>query len=110
MTVVVNAAASPTFTPTPSYCAGDPIPDLPTTSNNGYTGTWSPAIDNTTTTTYTFTPTPGLCASTTTLAITVNQPTIPTFTPPPSYCAGATIPALPTTSINGINGSLVSCY
>ena len=105
MTVVVNAAASPTFTPTPSYCAGDPIPVLPTTSNNGYTGTWSPAIDNTTTTTYTFTPTPGLCASTTTLAITVNQPTIPTFTPPPSYCAGAVIPALPTTSLNGINGS-----
>ncbi|MBK9398192.1 MAG: hypothetical protein IPN55_13515 [Saprospiraceae bacterium] len=105
MTVVVNAAASPTFTPSPSYCAGDPIPALPTTSNNGYTGTWSPAIDNTTTTTYTFTPTPGLCASTTTLAITVNQPTIPTFTPPPSYCAGAVIPALPTTSLNGINGS-----
>ncbi|MBK9025343.1 MAG: hypothetical protein IPL69_15605 [Saprospiraceae bacterium] len=44
MTVVVNAAASPTFTPSPSYCAGDPIPALPTTSNNGYTGTWSPAL------------------------------------------------------------------
>jgi len=103
--IEVIEATDPTFTPTPSYCAGDPIPDLPTTSNNGYTGTWSPAIDNTTTTTYTFTPTPGLCASTTTLAITINQPTIPTFTPPPSYCAGATIPALPTTSINGINGT-----
>ena len=103
--IEVIEATDPTFTPTPSYCAGDPIPDLPTTSNNGYTGTWSPAIDNTMTTTYTFTPTPGLCASTTTLAITVNQPTLPTFTPPPSYCAGSAIPALPTTSINGINGT-----
>ena len=103
--IEVIEATDPTFTPTPSYCAGDPIPDLPTTSNNGYTGTWSPAIDNTTTTTYTFTPTSGLCASTTTLAITVNQPTLPTFTPPPSYCAGTAIPALPTTSLNGINGT-----
>ena len=36
---------------------GDQIPALPTTSINGIAGTWSPAIDNTTTTTYTFTPT-----------------------------------------------------
>ena len=48
---------------------------LPTTSNNGITGTWSPAYNNTalpgTSTTYTFTPTAGQCAITTTETITI---------------------------------------
>ena len=45
-------------------------------------GTWSPAIDNTTTTTYTFTPTSTAlpeCAIPTTLTITINPLTTPTF-------------------------------
>ena len=37
---------------------------LPTTSLEGITGTWSPALDNTATTTYTFTPDAGQCATT----------------------------------------------
>jgi hypothetical protein len=45
---------------------------LPTTSNNGITGTWSPALNNTTTTTYTFTPDAGQCAVIETLTINVN--------------------------------------
>ncbi len=53
---------------------------LPTTSNNGITGTWAPALNNTATTTYTFTPTAGQCATTTTLTITVNPNVTPTFT------------------------------
>ncbi|MCL2511315.1 MAG: hypothetical protein FWF09_04630, partial [Bacteroidales bacterium] len=53
------------------YCAGSTIPALPTTSNNGVTGTWTPPINNTTTTTYTFTPTAGQCATTTQITITV---------------------------------------
>ena len=36
-----------------------PLGALPTTSNNGITGTWAPAINNTATTTYTFTPAVG---------------------------------------------------
>ena len=45
---------------------------LPTTSNNGITGTWTPATINTAvagTTTYTFTPAAGQCATTATMDI-----------------------------------------
>jgi hypothetical protein len=45
---------------------------LPTTSLNGITGTWAPALNNTNSTTYTFTPTAGQCATITTLTIIVN--------------------------------------
>jgi hypothetical protein len=44
---------------------------LPTTSLNGITGTWSPALNNTVTTTYLFTPAPGQCAGTVTLQVTI---------------------------------------
>ncbi|WP_396147163.1 gliding motility-associated C-terminal domain-containing protein [Flavobacterium sp.] len=71
--VIVNSSVVPTFnTPSP-VCVGSTLNPLPTTSNNGIQGTWSPALNNTTTTTYTFTPDAGQCASTTTLSITVNN-------------------------------------
>jgi uncharacterized protein (TIGR02145 family) len=78
---------------------------LPTTSINGVTGTWSPALNNTITTTYTFTPTAGLCANTSTMTITVNPIVTPTFTAVASSCANATMTALPTTSNNSISGT-----
>jgi len=70
--VTVTANVSPTFTQVAAICSGTPLAALPTTSNNGITGTWSPALSNTQTTIYTFTPTAGLCATTTTMTITVN--------------------------------------
>jgi hypothetical protein len=83
------------------------IPALPTSSTNvpPITGTWSPAISNTATTTYTFTPTAGLCASPTNLTITITPNVTPTFASVGPYCSGATIPALPTTSNEGITGT-----
>ncbi len=45
---------------------------MPTTSNNGITGTWSPALNNSATTTYTFTPDTGQCANNITMQIVVN--------------------------------------
>jgi gliding motility-associated-like protein len=79
---------------------------LPTSSTNTtpITGTWSPAIDNTTTTTYTFTPTAGQCAATATITLTVNQPTTPTFTQVLAICSGGSF-TLPTTSNNSISGT-----
>ena len=56
MTITVNPLITPTFTQVDPICNGDVLAALPTTSNNGVTGTWSPAIDNTATTIYTFTP------------------------------------------------------
>ncbi|MCF1752066.1 LamG-like jellyroll fold domain-containing protein [Mariniradius sediminis] len=47
----------PEFDPIDPICFGGAVPELPTTSKNGITGTWSPAIvNNSQTTTYVFTP------------------------------------------------------
>ncbi|MDD2636564.1 MAG: gliding motility-associated C-terminal domain-containing protein [Bacteroidales bacterium] len=103
--VEINPNVSPTFAAGETYCAGTSIPALPTSSNNGITGTWSPAINNTTTTTYTFTPTSGQCATTATSTINITPMTNPTFTQVGPYCTGTTISPLPTTSLNGITGT-----
>ena len=64
ITVTVNAPIDPTFSQG-AICSGDAL-NLPTSSDDtpAITGTWSPAEDNTTTTTYTFTPDAGECANT----------------------------------------------
>jgi gliding motility-associated-like protein len=105
MTIVINPNITPTFAAVGTYCSGAFIPALPTTSQNGITGTWSPAINNAATTTYTFTPTAGLCATVTTLTITISPNITPTFAAVGPYCSGADIPTLPTTSQNGITGT-----
>jgi serine protease inhibitor len=105
LTVTVNQPVTPTFASVAPICNGDSLSALPATSNNGYTGSWSPALNNTTTTTYTFTPTAGQCAATASLTITVNQPVTPTFTAVAPICNGGTLSALPTTSNNGFTGN-----
>ena len=96
LTVTVNPAVTPTFTAVPDICTGAALAALPTTSNNGITGTWTPALNNTATTTYTFTPDAGQCATTTTLTITVNPNVTPTFDPIGTLCQNSIPPALPT--------------
>ena len=72
MEIIVNQSTIPDFiTPSP-ICSGQNIMALPTVSNNGITGTWTPsAIDNTTTSIYTFTPDIGQCAANVTITILV---------------------------------------
>jgi Secretion system C-terminal sorting domain/Fibronectin type III domain len=101
--VVIVPNVTPTFTQIPGICTGGTF-TLPTVSNNGITGTWSPAVNNTSTTTYTFTPTAGQCATTATMTVGVSAPTTPSFTQIPAICVGGTF-TLPTTSNNGITGS-----
>ncbi|MBU3681558.1 MAG: hypothetical protein FGM16_06435, partial [Flavobacterium sp.] len=75
--VTVNAIVTPTFNAVDPICAGTILTALPLNSINDQItdsvtqGTWSPALDNTQTTTYTFTPNAGQCATTTTLTIQV---------------------------------------
>uniref|UniRef100_UPI0026263144 T9SS type B sorting domain-containing protein n=1 Tax=Flavobacterium sp. TaxID=239 RepID=UPI0026263144 len=96
----------PTFaTTTLTICNGDALSPLPTTSINGITGSWSPALDNLRSKTYNFLPNAGQCALGTTFTINVTPKTIPTFNPVNSICAGETLTPLPTTSLNGITGS-----
>ena len=78
-TVTVLPNATSTFTQVAPICSGDSF-TLPTTSNNGFTGTWSPVIDNENTTTYTFTPDAGQCGSSTTMTVVVNPSTSNTTT------------------------------
>jgi hypothetical protein len=88
--VTVNAPAPPTFTQVAPICVGGTLAALPTTSNNGVTGTWAPAIDATVTTTYTFTPDAGQCAVPTTMTIVVNPlPTVAFAANPFPVCAGS---------------------
>jgi gliding motility-associated-like protein len=109
-TVTVDANITPVFSigSTLTICAGGTVPALPTTSDNGITGTWSPAtVSNTTSGVYTFTPAGGQCATTATFTVTVNPNITPTFSfgTTLSVCDGATVPALPNTSSNGITGT-----
>ena len=107
--VVVNPWITPNFTQLGPYCVGDTPDILPTTSNNGITGTWSPSTINTSTpgtTTYTFTPDAGQCAYPVTMDITItNLSATPIFTALGPYCVGDTPGTLPTTSNNGISGT-----
>jgi large repetitive protein len=77
--VNINSGVTPTFTPVAPICSGATLAPLPTTSTNGIAGSWSPALNNTVTTTYTFTPNAGQCATTATLEITINPILSPTI-------------------------------
>jgi hypothetical protein len=70
--MILTFVVTPLFSaPQDSYCYGDILAPLPTTSNNGITGTWNPALNNVATTTYTFTPTAGQTAISTTLTLVI---------------------------------------
>ena len=107
--VQVNPNVTPTFNfgTSASICAGGIVPTLPTTSQNGITGTWSPStVSNQNSGTYTFTPTAGQCATNATFNVTISPILVPTFSfgSNLSICAGGTVPTLPGTSTNGITG------
>ena len=105
LSVTVTPNVTPSFNPIPDVCYGGTAPSLPGTSTNGITGTWNPAtVSNTTAGTYTFTPTTGLCATSVTINIGINQIT-PNFDPIATVCYGSTAPLLPGTSTNGITGT-----
>lgn len=103
--ITINQPVTPTFAQVGPYCQGATFPALPSSSQNNFSGTWSPALNNQQTTQYTFTPTSGQCATNATLTISINQNINPTFSQVGPFCAGSTIPALPNTSQNAVSGS-----
>ncbi|UPT71263.1 MAG: T9SS type B sorting domain-containing protein [Flavobacterium sp. JAD_PAG50586_2] len=105
LTITVIPYTTPTFNPIMPICSGDTLSPLPTTSINGYSGTWSPPLNNTATTIYTFTPDPTQCATSASLTITVIQNVTPSFSAVAPICYGNTLSPLPTTSINGYSGT-----
>lgn len=102
-TITIIPETVPDFTPINDVCIGTTL-TLPTNSNNGITGSWSPAFDANNTTTYTFTPDTGQCATTTIMTITIISLTIPNFNQITDVCEGTGV-ALPITSIDNITGS-----
>ena len=78
----------PTFTTIAPICSGGTFAPLPTTSNNGINGTWSPALNNSATTTYIFTPVCASCADTASRTLTVNPLPTPAVSGTNTICAG----------------------
>ena len=70
-TINVSPAITPIFNQIAPICSGQPI-NLPTISTNNISGSWSPNINNNSTTTYTFTPNVSQCATATTMTVVVN--------------------------------------
>jgi len=103
--ITVTPSTIPSFNSVNPICVGATLSPLPTTSTNSITGTWSPALNNSATTTYTFVPTSGQCIANGTLTITVNPNFTPLFTTINPICYGATLAPLPTTSTNSITGT-----
>lgn len=103
--ITINPNILPSFTPAGPYCTGTTVPDLPSTSNNGITGSWSPAINNTQTTTYTFTPTAGQCATTTTTDIEIESVGAQLVYSTNQFCD-----AQGTAEVSGVGGTLFYSY
>ncbi|WP_164975390.1 T9SS type A sorting domain-containing protein [Flavobacterium piscinae] len=103
--LVTGAEIIPLFSPVDPICIGAAY-TLPSVSNNGFAGTWSPDFNNQSTTTYTFTPNANSCAIPTTLTVEVTNTNAvtPIFTSLAPVCAGATF-TLPTVSNNGFTGT-----
>jgi hypothetical protein len=96
-TVNIFPMGMPVFTDV-IVCQGGPAPLLPMVSTNGYTGTWSPVVIDTSTlgtTIYTFTPEPNQCAMTATVTVTVVQaPTASFVNLALTVCQGMNFPMM----------------
>ncbi|MFD2907983.1 T9SS type B sorting domain-containing protein [Flavobacterium ardleyense] len=91
----------PTFTQIQPICQGIAVV-LPTRSNNGIVGTWSPLFNENASTTYTFTPATGECGTTTQMTVQViARPEVIIASPSTSYCSGATTNITLTSTVPG---------
>lgn len=103
--LTISSANAPVFNQLAPICQGESF-ILPTTSINGISGSWSPAINSQQTTTYTFSPNIRICSNDIiTMTVEVHPSVIPSFDLPSSICIESVPPTLPTTSLNGILGT-----
>lgn len=104
ITLLVVDSIVPEFTfDTHYFCEGS-VPVLPTTSNNGITGTWSPSTIATGTGVYTFTPNPEQCASIVVETFSVSPAPIVTIAGSTTVCQGTSA----TVTFMGTPNSIVS--
>ena len=107
LTVVIVPQTTPLFNITSSICEnGSAV--FPNVTQNGVHGTWSPALNNQSTTTYTFTPdiySPAVgCPTTVQHTLTVIPSTVPIFSLLDSICLNGQL-TFPTVSDNAISGT-----
>ena len=100
---IIEPHIEPIFDIETTRCKGTTI-TLPSVSENGIVGSWSPEANNQETTTYTFTPEAGSCGLETTVTIEVVNIVTPEFTVPSLICEGSML-VLPEISNNEISGT-----
>lgn len=105
-TITCGATQTPLFNAIPVACQNDANYSLPTTSDNGISGTWTPALNVTAagTFTYNFNPAANQCANAMISQLTVQPQVDPVFTHPTTLCENEVF-VLPTTAQNGVTGS-----
>jgi len=103
LTVAVYDKPAAQFDQITPICEGSFF-TLPSVSNDGIIGSWSPAPNYFQTTTYTFTPVEGQCGAATSMSVAVNTQEMPTFLPVDAICAGDNL-VLPSVSTNNIAGT-----
>ena len=108
MVIEVMEETRPEFDPVGRICRYSAPPVLPSVSDNGISGSWSPdtiQTGNAGIQTYTFTPDSGLCMVPFTMEIEVIDEIVPIFAPVGPFCLNAPPSVLPATSLNGITGT-----
>lgn len=104
VTIEVIPNELPEFSIEQEFCANqNDFPELPTLSNNGIEGTWTPEEISEDTTAYLFTPSSS-CSEEFSLEISFVPGDDPIFDLPTELCQGTQF-VLPNTSENGINGT-----
>ena len=100
--ITVDPEIVPVFAPIADICVGGIVPILSLVSDNGLTGTWSPAIIDPSVAgpiQICFTPNPGQgCTVQYCTTVNITAPADPVFTLPSTVCFGDVVPLLPTTS------------
>lgn len=93
---------TPLFTNPGPVCQGTSF-TLPNVSTNGVSGTWSPAVNTTETTTYTFTANPNECAYDTTMTVVVQETPVVYASPTHlTICSGESINVKLTSDSTGV--------
>jgi hypothetical protein len=105
-TITCGTTQTPVFSSLSVACQNDAAFGLPGTSDNGITGSWTPALYLTTpgTFTYSFNPAANQCANAVSAQLTVQPQVEPVFSNPTTVCQNDVF-MLPTTAQNGITGA-----
>ena len=105
-TITCGTTQTPVFNAIPVACQNDAAFSLPSTSDNGITGSWTPALNLTLpgSFTYNFNPAANQCANVVSTQLTVQPQVEPVFIHPTSICQNDVF-ILPTSAQNGVTGT-----